>query len=563
MTENDALIETSFAAAIAMIEKAEDLPGQTKRHWVCSMRQIAKALDRPLETIPARYSAVRTPLGQLHHAPLGLTAKTLMNHKSNVKAALLWLSREKNVPEHGARLHPEWERLRAKVADSVARSRLSPLLRYCSAKEIAPDGVDEQVVDEFMAYRARSTARPVNAGARRLLARAWNANVGTIEKWPPLRLIEPPIKPADTVPWDAFPAGLRRGVDAYLDGLTGVRRSRRGQRIRPLKPSTIQNRRNELTIAARMAVRVGVPIESLTSLGALLAPDVARKILDAYWQKNGEEPKTFTIDLAMRFLSIARETGCVDDAGCEQLNELRLAMEQHRRTGLSDKNIDLIRRVLTEGVWNRVVDLPPKLMATARSQLDHAPNRAAVTAQIAVAIAILIKAPVRLINLASIRLGHNLIKPGGPDTNYRLVFPDYDVKNRVRLEFPLDRDLTDLIDEYVHEMRPTLLRGRNEDWLFPGQRDGAKRKTGFSGQITQRIQKATGLRITVHQFRHAAGAIVLQNRPGDYQLVRLILGHRSIETTLKSYVGLESIQASEVFGQIIRDRLQTGREART
>jgi site-specific recombinase XerD len=122
--------------------------------------------------------------------------------------------------------------------------------------------------------------------------------------------------------------------------------------------------------------------------------------------------------------------------------------------------------------------------------------------------------------------------------------------------------LTDLIDEYVHEMRPTLLRGRNEDWLFPGQRDGAKRKTGFSGQITQRIQKATGLRITVHQFRHAAGAIILQNRPGDYQLVRLILGHRSIETTLKSYVGLESIQASEIFGQIIRDKLQSSHEQR-
>ena len=142
------------------------------------------------------------------------------------------------------------------------------------------------------------------------------------------------------------------------------------------------------------------------------------------------------------------------------------------------------------------------------------------------------------------------------------MFPDYDVKNRVRLEFPLDRDLTDLINEYVYTMRPTLLRGHNEDWLFPGQRGGAKRKIGFSGQITQKIHKTTGLRITVHQFRHAAGAITLQNRPGDYQLVRLLLGHRSIETTLKSYVGLESIQASEIFGQLIRGRLQSENEER-
>ena len=89
-------------------------------------------------------------------------------------------------------------------------------------------------------------------------------------------------------------------------------------------------------------------------------------------------------------------------------------MAGHRQTGLSDKNLDLIRKVQTGGVWDRVVNLPPRLMSVARSQLDHAPNRAAVNAQMAVAIAILTVAPVRLINLTSIRLDHNLIKPGGP-----------------------------------------------------------------------------------------------------------------------------------------------------
>ena len=43
--------------------------------------------------------------------------------------------------------------------------------------------------------------------------------------------------------------------------------------------------------AARMAVKTGVPIDSLNSLSALLAPDVAEKVLDAYWRRNGEIPK--------------------------------------------------------------------------------------------------------------------------------------------------------------------------------------------------------------------------------------------------------------------------------
>jgi hypothetical protein len=93
MSQIPVLIESSFADAIAIIAAADELSEQTRRHWTSSLRQIAKALDKPLEVIPARYSAVRADLGQLHHAPVGLIAKTLQNHKSNVKSALLWLAR--------------------------------------------------------------------------------------------------------------------------------------------------------------------------------------------------------------------------------------------------------------------------------------------------------------------------------------------------------------------------------------------------------------------------------------------------------------------------------------
>jgi integrase len=57
--------------------------------------------------------------------------------------------------------------------------------------------------------------------------------------------------------------------------------------------------------------------------------------------------------------------------------------------------------------------------------------------------------------------------------------------------------------------------------------------------------------MTVHQFRHAAGAIILKNRPGEYELVRQILGHRSISTTMRCYVGLETIHASEIFTNMV------------
>jgi len=321
-----------------------------------------------------------------------------------------------------------------------------------------------------------------------------------------------------------------------------------------LKLSTIRTRQAELRAIARMAVKVGVPIKKLNSLAALLAPDVAGKVLDAYWKKNGENPKLFTIELAARFLGIAKETQCLCETDCERLDEIRHSFEHFRKEGLTDKNIAFLRHVLTPGVWGTVVKLPFALMADARRQ-KHAPVRAAVTAQMAVAIAILSVAPVRLANLTAIRLGTNLIKPGGPEKNYWLAFPDYDVKNRVRLEYPLEEYLTQLINEYVHAFRPSLLRGSNEDWLFPGQRRGAKGKISFSGQIAERIYEATGLRMTVHQFRHAAGALILKKRPGEYELVRQLLGHKNVQTTINAYIGLDTIHASEIYNKIILEHI--------
>ena len=113
----------------------------------------------------------------------------------------------------------------------------------------------------------------------------------------------------------------------------------------------------------------------------------------------------------------------------QRLEDFRFTLERHREDGMTPKNLALIRSVLTDGVWSRVVNLPEQLMRQARRELAHAPVRAAVLAQIAVAVAILTVAPIRLGNLAGIRLGENLTKPGGPDTNYWLMFGKHEVKN--------------------------------------------------------------------------------------------------------------------------------------
>jgi integrase len=366
-----ALLEPSLADAAAAIKAATDLSVQTTTQWLCSLRQIAKMIGRPMENIPARLTSARFAIERLHHARVGANAKTLANYKSNAKAALKWFAGVREVASRGTPLTSEWERLRDRLPDRRARSLLSSPIRYCSARRIAPSMVDEAIIDGYM----------------------------------------------------------------------------------------------------------------------------------------------------------------------------------------TEKNLALVRQVVSGNVWPEVINLPRVMMAQARSLREHAPVKAAVLAQIAVAIAILTFAPVRLNNLVHIRLDENLIKPGGLDCPYMLVFRRYDVKNRQDLEHPFDAGLTALIDEYINEFRSTLLRGSNELWLFPGEAGGCKDARTLSGQITNRIQKAIGLSVTVHQFRHAAAAIYLQHHPGDYETVRRILAHHNIQTTIRCYCGLETLHANKAFGDIVRQHM--------
>jgi integrase len=393
----------------------------------------------------------------------------------------------------------------------------------------------------------------------RALVRHWNAGVAKIPSWPNFTLTEPPYVKRFTGPaWEDFPQKLRDNIDVYCERIGKRHRATSGKIFRPCKQSTIDMRRRELIAAVRAAVAAGIPLEELKSLRDLLHPDRVEIIMDYYWEKNGEKPRLYTIDLASKLLALARSEA-LSELEIERLDEIRIALEQYRSTGLTEKNRRLIRQIAQGNVWREVVRLPQRLMAEARINARTKPYRAAVTAQLAIAILILIRAPVRMHNLASIRIGINLVKPGGPGAPYMLVFPDYDVKNGVPLEFAFDATTTALIDEYIYQHRPQLMRGFNHDWLFAGEAQGPKATKTLSAQISERLWKELGLEITPHQFRHAAAYIMLNADPGNYELVRRVLGHRSITSTRNFYIGLETLEATRLFGEIVTG-LERGEE---
>jgi hypothetical protein len=550
------LVETSFADAIRAIEAASDLPDHLRQHWPCSLRRIGDGLDRPPELVPARWTSIRQPVEKLHHARMELTFKTLANHKANVRAALRWLAGEKGLPTRGAPLDERWGKLKDAIRDKALRARLYGLMRYASAKGIAPEAVGDDLLRAYLAYRAETTALASGVAALRSIARSWNRCVAEIKVWPKVWLVEPElVRDPDALSWEVVPQSLREEIEAYLASFSKKRRSASsGKSWGKAKASTIRTRQAEIKAFVRQAVRIGVPVEGLTSLSRLLDPDLVERVIDSYREKDGGTPKTYTIELGWKLLSIARQTGCLDEDGLERLDELRVDLEADRDGGLTEKNLAVIRQVMTASVWTEVLRVPARLMQEARDLKEQAPVKAALRAQIAVAIGILTVAPIRLGNLARIRLEDNLIRPSGPLSPYWLVFPNYDVKNRVRLEFDLKERLTQLIEEYVHEHRPVLMRGFDEPWLFPGENGRHKTLGTLGDQITDAVWDRVGIRVTAHQYRHAAAAIIIKTTQ-DYELARRVLGHKNLATTTKFYLGLDTIHATERFGDIIQAQL--------
>ena len=196
---------------------------------------MAAFLDRPMVLIPARWTAVRIPTGRLKAAALGVTQKTLSNHLSNVRAALAWMQKEKRAPARGAALSPEWQALSDQCPKLPHRAHLLPLMRFCSARAIAPGAVDEAAVDALMEYRRSTTSLAVGRqGAARsgaLLERSGpdGRRAGRASFWSS----RPRARPKPFRRGKPIRSCLREEIEAYLDSLTRVRKTAKGKRVRP------------------------------------------------------------------------------------------------------------------------------------------------------------------------------------------------------------------------------------------------------------------------------------------------------------------------------------------
>ena len=61
------------------------------------------------------------------------------------------------------------------------------------------------------------------------------------------------------------------------------------------------------------------------------------------------------------------------------------------------------------------------------------------------------------------------------------------------------------------------------------------------------------MKLTPHQFRHLCAKIILDRYPGAYELVREMLGHTSLKTTVNSYAGINTLRAGRAHAELVQE----------
>lgn len=223
----------------------------------------------------------------------------------------------------------------------------------------------------------------------------------------------------------------------------------------------------------------------------------------------------------------------------------RIKVKNH---GLTEKNRRRLRQFDDPANVAALLHLPALLERLAKR--THGRN-GAVIMQMAVAIEVLIMAPVRIRNLAGLKLGETLIwtRPGRRGC-LLMSIPGDDVKNGEAIEFELPKESAELIERYLDEYRMALFENPG-DWLFPGRDSRAKRTGALGPQIKRIIYRHTGLEVNAHLMRHIGAKIYLTRHPHAYEVVRRVLRHTTMDTTIDFYTGLESTAAARHFDDVI------------
>ncbi len=540
----------SLADVLARLEQDSDLDPVRRQAYRGAVRTMCSVLGRPAEALPITMPEIDHLLRDVPAPARGRSKKTIANARSRLKAALLHVTGAPKLPPRGTALRPEWATLYNAITDLRLRNGLSRLIRIASFRGVPPMAINDAFLHEVLrGISAVNWGRDTMPYWRTTVA-LWNEAAATVPRWPQTRLAPPPAsKRPRHLSLEDLPASFSQDLEAYLAWVSGSDPLAEDAPATSLKPSTLRQRRAQLRLAASTLASCIGDLNRVENLATLVIPANTRLILSRYLQRAGRgEPTAFIRGLAVTLLAVARHWVKVPSSQLDELKRLNRRLGS-APTGLTQKNQDLIRRFEDRALLVALLNLPDALRQRLRTR-RLSPARRLQQMQVALAIELLLAAPMRLQNLSMLELDRSLQWPSGRNGSAYIVLRRDETKNDLALEYPLEGHTKALLHEYLDRYR-CYAEVKDSGWLFV-RMDGARvPDSALRDGITKAIARELGIAMTPHQFRHVAAAVALDAHPGALGLVRDLLGHRNIKTTTNFYAGMRTRQAAREFDRIL------------
>lgn len=549
---------TNLQEVIDKIGTLPDLTEQRCQDLRSAVRAFARALNRQPVQITADVPALKKQIAGLTAPMVGLTKPRWANVRSGLVAALS-LTQAGIVT--GKRRYPfatEWADLMDKVADRYERARLSRFFSWCSSAGIPPTAVTQADVDRFAQALVSEMMAPRHKAVHRDLTLAWNRCRAGIAGWPDLELKVPNNSRTYALPEDAFSEAFVADVNAYMQHLAVIDPFEETPR-KPLAPTTLRDLRLRIFQLATALAGSGRDPKRFTGLRDLVDTTAAKAVLTAQHARNGGRKTGQLYNYAQLLIKVARHWAKVREVDLENLRALGRAIKP-KATGMTDKNRARLRQFDDPQAVAQLISLPQRVFAqlpvSGRLSMQDC-----LRAQSALIVGVLVlTAPLRIKNVAALRLGTHVLplRSNAPlRDGCHIVVPAVEVKNDRDLEFSVSSMVAKLLDTYVTRCLPVLGK-TTEGYLIPNSSGGSKSGGSLGVQVRNFLKRETGLVLNAHAFRHLTAKLYLEQHPGDYATVQMLLGHKSLQTTLRAYVGLESRDAIKRYDAMMTSLLEKG-----
>jgi site-specific recombinase XerD len=169
-------------------------------------------------------------------------------------------------------------------------------------------------------------------------------------------------------------------------------------------------------------------------------------------------------------------------------------------------------------------------------------------------IVVLALTQIRLKNFVALEIGNTFKEVNG---SWWISVPAGSTKNKRWIEKRIPNSFNHVIELYLHQARPMLMRSSGSDnSLWISSRTGRRFTYKNLGILISNITLRTlGVDVSPHLFRTAAASTAAVKLPGFPHLASALLGHADPRMADEHYKRVASLNAASVYGDLIQEYL--------